>query len=79
MQILTVTLLRIGVNLRKIIWVIYKKIDKMSISDWGTVEKIRWKLKKVLVLNNICWNFEKKLVEYSGKRLGNFENLWENM
>ncbi len=40
-QISTVTLSRFGVNLLKIIWEIYKKTDRMSISDWGTVEKIR--------------------------------------
>ncbi len=60
MQISTVTLSRLGVNLWKIILEIYKKIDKMSISDWGTIEKILRKLEKVLVLSNICWNFEKK-------------------
>ncbi len=47
----------------------------MSISDWETVEKIRRKLGKVLVLSNICWNFVKKLVEYSEKCCGNFKNL----
>ncbi len=35
------------------------------------------KLEVVLVMNNICWNFEKKLVEYSEKRHGNFRNLGE--
>ncbi len=63
-QISTVTLLRLSVNLWKIICEIYKKIDKMSISDWGTVEKMRQKLEKVLVLSNICCNFE---------------NRWENL
>ncbi len=33
----------------------------MSIKDWGTVEKIQRKFKEVLVLSNICWNFEKKI------------------
>ncbi len=52
----------------------------MSISDWRVVEKIRRKLEKVLVLSNFCWNLKKKkLVEYSEKRHGNFENLWENV
>ncbi len=32
-------------------------------------------LEKVLVLSNICCNFEKKLIEYSEKWRGNFENL----
>ncbi len=35
-------------------------------------------LEKVLVLSNICWNFEKKLEEYSEKLCGNFKNLWEH-
>ncbi len=47
----------------------------MLISEWGTVDKIQRKLEKVLVLSNICWNFEKKLVEYSEKCRGNFENI----
>ncbi len=51
----------------------------MSINDRGTVEKIRQKLEKVSVLSNICWNFEKKLVEYLEKCSENFENLWENL
>ncbi len=69
MQISTVTLSRLRVNLWKIIWEIYKKIDKMLVSDWGTVEKILQKSEKVLVLSNICWNFEKKIVEYWDKCL----------
>ncbi len=51
-----------------------QKIDKMWISDWGTV--VRQKLEKVSVLSNVCCNFEKKLVEYSEKRRDNFENVW---
>ncbi len=38
-----------------------QKINKMSIRDWGNAEKIQWKFEKVLVLSNICWNFEKKI------------------
>ncbi len=79
MQISSVTLSWLAVNLWKIISELYKKIGKMSIKDWGTVEKIGWKLETVLVLSNICWNFEKKLLEYSENRRGNFENLWENL
>ncbi len=45
-QILIVTLSRLGVNLWKIIWEIYKKIDIMEKSDWATVEKIWRKLEK---------------------------------
>ncbi len=44
MEISTETLSRLGVNLWKIIREIYKKIDKMSRSDWGTDEKILRKL-----------------------------------
>ncbi len=54
LQISVVTLSRLGVNFKKIIWEIYKNIDKMSISNWGTDEKICQKLEKVLVLSNIC-------------------------
>ncbi len=50
----------------------------MSMKDWGNVEKIQRKFKKVLVLSNICGKFEKKLEEYSEKFWGNFENLSEN-
>ncbi len=32
----------------------------MLIKNWGTVEKMQRKLKKLLVLTNICWIFEKK-------------------
>ncbi len=39
MQISTVTLSRLRVNHWKRIWEIYKKIDKMEVSDGGTVEK----------------------------------------
>ncbi len=46
--------------------------------DRGTVAKLQRKSDKVLVLTNICWNFEKKLEEYSEKLRGNFENLLEN-
>ncbi len=63
----TVTSSGLGVNLWKIIWENYKKIDKISRGGWGTLEKIRSKLEKILVSSNICWNFEKKLVEYSEK------------
>ncbi len=69
--------MRLGVNLWKIIWEIYKKIDKMSISDWGTVQKVWRKLEKVLVLRNTCLNFEKKVKGIFEKSSGNFENLWE--
>ncbi len=32
--------------------------------------------KKVLILSNICWNFDKKIEEYLEKIQGNFEHLW---
>ncbi len=55
-----------------------QKLYKISIKDWGTVEKIQRKFKKVIVLSNICRNFEEKLEEYFEKFLGDFENHWEN-
>ncbi len=45
-QISTVILLRLWVNLWKENWGICKKLDKMSIKDWGTVEKTQQKFKK---------------------------------
>ncbi len=65
-----------------------KKLDKIWIRDWGTVEKVLQKLEK-LILSNICWNFEKKLEEYSEKLWGHFKitermfkklgKLWMNL
>ncbi len=46
----------------------------MSIKDWKTVENTT-KIKKVLVLSNIWWNFEKKIRGIFGKSWENFENL----
>ncbi len=40
----------------------------MSIKDWGTVEKIQQKFKKVLLLSNICSNCEKKYQRNVGKK-----------
>ncbi len=39
---------------------IQKKIDKLSIRDWGTIEKVQQKLEKGINFGNIRWNFEKK-------------------
>ncbi len=82
MQTSIVILSKFWVNTWKKIWGICKKLDKMSIRDWGTVEKIQPKFKKkVLVLSNICWNFEKKSEKYSEKLQGNFkiiEKMFKN-
>ncbi len=90
MQISTVTLSRLGVNFWKIIWEIYRKIDKMSISDWRTVEKVRQKLEKPLILSILCWNLEEKINEIFGemsrklwksmrKFVRNLSKLWKNL
>ncbi len=44
------------------------KLDKVSIRDWGTVEKVQQRLEKGM--SNTRWNFEKK---YSEKVRGNFK------
>ncbi len=45
----------------------------MSIKDWGPVKKIQRGLEKtVLVLGNICWNFEKKI----GKTFRKTQKFW---
>ncbi len=54
-------------------WGTCKKLDKMSIRVWGTVEKEQQQLEKVLILSNIRGNFEKKLEEYSDKLWGNYK------
>ncbi len=51
-----------------------QEIDKMSIKDWGTVEKIQRKFKIILLLSNIV-EILKKIEEYLGKIRENFENL----
>ncbi len=48
----------------------------MSIKDWGTVEKIQRKVKKLIVLCNIYWNFEKKITGVFGKNSGEF---WKSL
>ncbi len=60
----TVTLSRLWVNHWKKIWEICKKLDKMSISDRGTVEKIQRKL-EVLVFSWYTLNFLKIFPKYS--------------
>ncbi len=47
-------------SLKKILRNLQKKLEKMSIKDWGTVVKISENYKKVLVLSNIYWSFENK-------------------
>ncbi len=42
----TVILLRFWITLKKKKWEICKKLDKISIKDCGTVEKIRWNFEK---------------------------------
>ncbi len=79
MKISTVTLSRLGANLWKIIWEIYKKIDKISIGDEGTVEKIWQKLEKVLVLR--FWVIFVEILKKKQKNIWKnvFENVWENL
>ncbi len=36
-------------------------------------------LKKILVLSNICWNFEEEIRGIFVKNWGNFWNIWENV
>ncbi len=59
-QTTTATLSKLWLNLWKKIEEFAKKLDKMWIRDRGTVKKDSKNYKKVLVLSNIRWNFEKK-------------------
>ncbi len=65
-------LYRDSINLWKKIWEICKKLDKILIGTEKLSRKYRENYKKVLVLSNISWNFEKKIRGIFRKTLRQF-------
>ncbi len=54
-------------NLWKKIWEFAKKLDKILIRDWGTVEKVQQKLEKGINFENYSLKFWKKIKGILGK------------
>ncbi len=67
-------------SLKKKNWKICKKLENDNKGLKNGRENTAKIIKKILVLSNICWNFEKKLEEHTEKLTGNLKlfETWLN-